>query len=133
MGATRWQVIRRVMLPSLIPYSDHGFRTGLGYSWRVVITAEMVGVPKGIGYMLAVGRSTGHTEITIVTMITPGPHDADCGGAGFCAARKDGRSSWRRTGDCVGGFLVHQRKNHKSEEAGYNRSNNIETVCAVTA
>jgi ABC-type nitrate/sulfonate/bicarbonate transport system permease component len=69
MGATRWQVIRRVMLPSLVPYLVTGFRTGLGYSWRVVIAAEMVGVPKGIGYMLAVGRSTGHTEITIVTMI----------------------------------------------------------------
>ncbi len=47
---------RRVMFPSLIPYLITGFRTGLGYAWRVVITAEMVGVPKGIGYMLAVGR-----------------------------------------------------------------------------
>lgn len=72
MGATRAQVIRRVMFPSLIPYLITGFRTGIGYSWRVVITAEMVGVPKGIGYMLAVGRSTGHTEITIVTMICLG-------------------------------------------------------------
>jgi ABC-type nitrate/sulfonate/bicarbonate transport system permease component len=72
MGATRWQIIRRVTFPSLIPYLITGFRTGLGYSWRVVITAEMVGVPKGIGYMLAVGRSTGHTAITIVTMICLG-------------------------------------------------------------
>jgi ABC-type nitrate/sulfonate/bicarbonate transport system permease component len=72
MGATRWQIIRRVMLPSLVPYLVTGFRTGLGYAWRVVITAEMVGVPRGIGYMLAVGRSTGHTEITIVTMICIG-------------------------------------------------------------
>jgi ABC-type nitrate/sulfonate/bicarbonate transport system permease component len=72
MGATRWQVIRRVMLPSLVPYLVTGFRTGLGYAWRVVIAAEMVGVPKGIGYMLTIGRSTGRTEITIVTMIVLG-------------------------------------------------------------
>ncbi|MDR3734676.1 MAG: ABC transporter permease [Acidobacteriaceae bacterium] len=72
MGATRLQIIRRVMLPSLVPYLVTGFRTGLGFAWRVVIAAEMVGVPKGIGYMLTVGRSTGHTEITIVTMVVLG-------------------------------------------------------------
>jgi NitT/TauT family transport system permease protein/taurine transport system permease protein/sulfonate transport system permease protein len=72
MGATHWQIIRRVMLPSLIPYLITGFRTGLGFAWRVVIAAEMVGVPKGIGYMLTVGRSTGRTEVTIVTMISLG-------------------------------------------------------------
>jgi ABC-type nitrate/sulfonate/bicarbonate transport system permease component len=72
MGATRWQIMQRVMLPSVIPYLVTGFRTGLSFAWRVVIAAEMVGVPKGIGYMLTVGRSTGRTEITIVTMIVLG-------------------------------------------------------------
>jgi NitT/TauT family transport system permease protein/taurine transport system permease protein/sulfonate transport system permease protein len=72
MGASRLQVIRRVMLPSLVPYLVTGFRMGLGYAWRVVIAAEMVGVPNGIGYMLTIGRSTGRTEITIVTMIVLG-------------------------------------------------------------
>jgi NitT/TauT family transport system permease protein/taurine transport system permease protein/sulfonate transport system permease protein len=72
MGANRWQVLSRVMLPSLIPYLVTGFRTGLSFAWRVVVAAEMVGVPKGIGYMLTVGRSTGQTEITIVTMLLLG-------------------------------------------------------------
>jgi NitT/TauT family transport system permease protein/taurine transport system permease protein/sulfonate transport system permease protein len=72
MGADRWQVIHRVMFPSLIPYLVTGFRTGLSFAWRVVIAAEMVGVPKGIGYMLTVGRSTGQTEVTIVTMLVLG-------------------------------------------------------------
>jgi len=44
----------------------------LSFAWRVVIAAEMVGVPKGIGYMLTVGRSTGRTEITIITMLIVG-------------------------------------------------------------
>ena len=72
MGASRVQIIRRVMLPSVTPYLITGFRLGLGFAWRVVIAAEMVGVPKGIGYMLGVGRSTGRTDITIVTMVTLG-------------------------------------------------------------
>ena len=72
MGATRWQILRRVMLPGLVPFLVTGFRNGLSFAWRVVIAAEMVGIPKGIGYMLTVGRSTGHTEITIVTMLILG-------------------------------------------------------------
>lgn len=72
MGAVRWQILRRVMLPSVIPHLVTGFRLGLGFAWRVVIAAEMVGVPKGIGYLLNVGRSTGRTDITIVTMVTLG-------------------------------------------------------------
>lgn len=72
MGANRPQIMHRVMLPSLVPYLVTGFRTGLSFAWRVVIAAEMVGVPKGIGYMLTVGRSTGRTEVTIVTMLILG-------------------------------------------------------------
>lgn len=72
MGASHLMILRRVMLPSVIPYLVTGFRIGLGFAWRVVIAAEMVGVPKGIGYMLNVGRSTGRTDITIVTMVTLG-------------------------------------------------------------
>lgn len=72
LGANRWQILRRVMLPSLVPYLVTGFRTGLSFAWRVVIAAEMVGVPKGIGYMLTIGRSTGRTEVTLVTMLILG-------------------------------------------------------------
>jgi NitT/TauT family transport system permease protein/taurine transport system permease protein/sulfonate transport system permease protein len=96
MGATQWQIMRRVMLPSLIPYLITGFRTGLGFAWRVVIAAEMVGVPKGIGYMLTVGRSTGRTEVTIVTMITLGLLMLIVEEFIF-APLEDRTRSWRRT------------------------------------
>ncbi len=95
MGANRWQVIRRVMLPSLIPYLVTGFRVGLGFAWRVVIAAEMVGVPKGIGYMLTIGRSTGHTEVTIVSMICLGALMLIVEEAIFVPFEKR-TSSWRR-------------------------------------
>jgi len=72
MGATRRQIILRVLFPSLVPFLITAFRIGFGFAWRVVIAAEMVGVPRGVGYMLTVGRSTGHTEVTIVTMLLLG-------------------------------------------------------------
>jgi NitT/TauT family transport system permease protein/taurine transport system permease protein/sulfonate transport system permease protein len=56
----------------------------------------MVGVPKGIGYMLTVGRSTGRTEVTIVTMITLGLLMLIVEEFVF-APLENRTSSWRRT------------------------------------
>jgi ABC-type nitrate/sulfonate/bicarbonate transport system permease component len=72
LGARFPHLLRRVLLPSLVPYLVTGFRLGLGFAWRVVIAAEMVGVPKGIGYMLNTGRATGRTEVTLLTMVVLG-------------------------------------------------------------
>lgn len=72
LGARSSHLVRRVLLPSLVPYLVTGFRLGLGFAWRVVIAAEMVGVPKGIGYMLNMGRATGRTEVTLLTMAVLG-------------------------------------------------------------
>ncbi len=68
LGARFHQLLLRVFLPSVVPFLVTGFRLGLGFAWRVVIAAEMVGVPRGIGYMLSIGRSTGHTEVTFMTI-----------------------------------------------------------------
>ncbi|MGB8932366.1 MAG: ABC transporter permease [Anaeromyxobacteraceae bacterium] len=72
LGARPLQLLQRVLLPSLVPYLVTGFRLGLGFAWRVVIAAEMVGVPRGIGYMLNAGRATGRTEVTLLTMVVLG-------------------------------------------------------------
>lgn len=72
MDASRLQVIRWCIIPSILPYIVSGFKLGLGFAWRVVIAAELVGVPGGLGFVLNVGRSTGATEVTIVTIISLG-------------------------------------------------------------
>lgn len=72
MGASRWQIIMKCVIPSIVPYMISGFRLGLGFAWRVLIAAEMVGVPDGLGYVLNTGRSTGRTEVTVVTILLLG-------------------------------------------------------------
>lgn len=72
MGASKWQIIIKCVVPSIIPYMISGFRLGLGFAWRVLIAAEMVGVPDGLGYVLNTGRSTGRTEVTVVTILLLG-------------------------------------------------------------
>lgn len=72
MGATKLQAVTKCIIPSIIPHIVSGFRLGMGFAWRVVIAAELVGVPNGMGYVLNVGRSTGKTEVTIVTILCLG-------------------------------------------------------------
>ena len=64
--------IRYCVIPGIMPYVLAGFRLGLGFAWRVVIAAELVGVPRGMGYVLSVGRSTGDTAATLIVIITLG-------------------------------------------------------------
>ncbi|MGN0242782.1 MAG: ABC transporter permease [Lachnospiraceae bacterium] len=72
MEANWYQTVRYCIIPSILPYVMAGFKLGLGFAWRVVIAAELVGVPKGMGYVLSVGRNTGDTAITLITIITLG-------------------------------------------------------------
>lgn len=72
LGARRRHLLLMVELPSVLPYLITGSRTGLGFAWRVVLAAEMVGVPSGLGYLLTFGRGIGRTDITIVTMVCLG-------------------------------------------------------------
>ncbi|MDO4345101.1 MAG: ABC transporter permease [Eubacteriales bacterium] len=72
MEASRWQIIVHCIVPSIIPYIVSGFKLGLGFAWRVVIAAELVGVPRGLGYVLSVGRSTANTSVTLITIISLG-------------------------------------------------------------
>ena len=72
MSATRLQKVTKCIIPSIIPHIVSGFQLGFGFAWRVVIAAELVGVPNGLGYVLNTGRSTGQTDITIVTILCLG-------------------------------------------------------------
>lgn len=70
LGAGRQVIFFKVILPSLIPYLLTGFRLAIGFGWRGVIAAEMVGVGNGLGYLLSYGRGIGRTDYTIVTMVS---------------------------------------------------------------
>jgi NitT/TauT family transport system permease protein len=52
MGATDAQLLRYVVLPAALPSIFAGLRIGIGVSWMLTVTAEMVAVKSGIGYQL---------------------------------------------------------------------------------
>lgn len=50
MGASRWQVLRSVVLPGIVPGIFGGLSVGMGVAWICVISAEMISGDFGLGY-----------------------------------------------------------------------------------
>lgn len=72
MGASRWAVLRRVVLPASLPSIFTGLRIGLGIAWTAVIVAEMVAVKSGLGYVLWDAYYVGRMDVVIADMISIG-------------------------------------------------------------
>lgn len=56
MGAGQWRVFTNVLLPGSAPYLITGLRQAVGFSWRALVVAEMMGANSGIGYMIFASR-----------------------------------------------------------------------------
>jgi NitT/TauT family transport system permease protein len=53
---SRWQLVRKLMLPSLVPQLLTGWRLNLGTGTKVTIMAELLGGVSGIGYQLRLAQ-----------------------------------------------------------------------------
>jgi NitT/TauT family transport system permease protein len=57
LGASRWQVVRTVLLPAALPEIFDSFRVMNAISWTYVILAEAVNPEHGLGYMVELART----------------------------------------------------------------------------
>ena len=46
----RWRAFRHVVLPQLAPYIAASARSGLSLVWKIVLVAELLGRPNGVGF-----------------------------------------------------------------------------------
>lgn len=65
-GATRWQVMRHVILPSAMPEILTAMRVGIGFGWTTLVAAEMVAATKGLGYMVLSASQFLQTPVVIM-------------------------------------------------------------------
>jgi nitrate/nitrite transport system permease protein len=49
---SRWQMLRKIVIPATIPYLFTGYRLSLGIAWLVIVAAEMLTGAVGIGGFL---------------------------------------------------------------------------------
>ncbi len=72
MGATRWQVVRHVILPSAMPEILVGMRIAIGFGWTTLVAAEMVAAKVGLGQMVLNASNFLRTDIVVMGIVVIG-------------------------------------------------------------
>jgi NitT/TauT family transport system permease protein len=50
--APRLTIVRRVLMPQILPYVMASARFGLGIIWKITVLVELIGRPNGVGFKL---------------------------------------------------------------------------------
>lgn len=69
LGASNMRILCKVIIPLALPNIFTGLRLEAGMSWRVLIAAEMVAIPTGIGALLMQAESLVRVDIIMVCLI----------------------------------------------------------------
>ena len=64
-----FQMVRRLILPAVLPEYIVGLRSGLGLAWMFVVAAELLGASSGIGYLMIDGEMTGRAAVILASVI----------------------------------------------------------------
>lgn len=72
LGASRSQVLFRVILPNSLPEIFTGMRVAMGVCWGTLVAAELVAADVGIGFMIVVGGKFLETGLVLVGVIIIG-------------------------------------------------------------
>ena len=71
-GASERQLLRFVVVPAAMPSIFAGLRIGVGSAWMLTVTAEMVAVKSGLGYVLWDSYYFLRYDMVIASMISIG-------------------------------------------------------------
>ena len=72
LGATRRQLLTKVILPNSLPEIFTGARVAMGVCWGTVVAAELVAAEKGAGKMIIAASKFSLTDIVIIGIIIIG-------------------------------------------------------------
>lgn len=77
LGAGKFQIITRVLIPIALPDIWHGMRLAFGVGWTYLVLTEVVVMEKGLGYLIEISRRRGPREhiylvILLITLIAWG-------------------------------------------------------------
>ncbi|MEM6896923.1 MAG: ABC transporter permease subunit [Pseudomonadota bacterium] len=72
LGASKYQILRRVIIPNSLPEIFTGARVAMGVCWGTVVAAELVAAEKGIGKMIVAASKFQETDIVVMGIILIG-------------------------------------------------------------
>lgn len=70
MGASKFMMLWRVLLPAALPQIFNGLRIGLALSFVVMFVAELVSSNEGLGYLVAFSEQNNRFDIMYVAVLT---------------------------------------------------------------
>ena len=70
LGSNRTRVIKKVILPSILPMIFAGMKLGIGIALLLVVAAEMVAADAGIGFMILTAADLMQTKKLMVGLLT---------------------------------------------------------------
>jgi sulfonate transport system permease protein len=65
-----FELVRRILLPAILPAYVLALRSGLGLGWMFVVAAEFMGASEGLGYLLVDGQQLGKPDQIIAAILT---------------------------------------------------------------
>ena len=72
-GVSRFELMRRVVVPAVLPQVLIGMRVGVGVAWLVVVAAEMIALRSGLGYLIMDSRNAGNRyDLVVAGMVIIG-------------------------------------------------------------
>ncbi len=69
LGASKTQILFRLIVPNALPELFTGFRVALGVSWGTLVAAELVGTDTGLGSMIFQARNFFRPDVVLVGII----------------------------------------------------------------
>jgi taurine transport system permease protein len=72
LGASKWQIMRHVIIPNSLPDLFTGARVAMGVCWGTVVAAELVAAEKGAGMMIIAASKFQLTDIVVMGIILIG-------------------------------------------------------------
>ena len=63
------QMVRRILLPAVLPSYVIALRSGLGLGWMFVVAAEFMGASEGLGYLLVDGQQLGKPAQIVAAIV----------------------------------------------------------------
>jgi sulfonate transport system permease protein len=62
-------MVRRILLPAVLPQYVVSLRQGLGLGWMFVVAAELLGASEGLGYLLVDGQQLGKPAQIVAAIV----------------------------------------------------------------
>lgn len=63
------QMVRRILLPAVLPSYVVALRSGLGLGWMFVVAAEFMGASEGLGFLLVDGQQLGKPAQIVAAIV----------------------------------------------------------------